>query len=867
MLTRLFSVACACLLTAITTANDTTSARPTVVALGDSITKGVRSGVSNNQTFSAILDREHNRSTLNLGIGGERTDQALKRLDDAVISQQPRFVLVMYGTNDSYVDQGKSQSRITVDTYRDNLTMIAGKLLLAGIEPILMTPPRWAADARVNGIGENPNLSLDAFVDACRSVADENELPLIDHYAHWTTAEANGRDLNTWTTDGCHPNPAGHAEMAKLILEHLRGIWTPNTQLAPIEIQLETVIKRQDPRDKSLWFHPRVTRGSGNAVVMTVQKLLERSDHFAGLQIMRTNDSGKSWSGPTLYPELDWVKESDKVNIGVADVTPGFHPIAKQFIAVGAQVRYSTQGQQLDDKPRSHQTAYSVSRDGVSWNAWQRLEMPQDNEFDFARSACAQWIVEADGSVLLPFYIGTDTKTPFSTTVVRCEFDGAKLKYREHGRVLRLNIKRGLYEPSLVKFKGRFFLTLRNDLRAYVSISKDGLNFRPVKAWTFDDGEDLGSYNTQAHWLVSGNGLFLVYTRRGANNDHIIRHRAPLFIAQVDPDRLHVIRSTEKMVVPERGATLGNFGVATISDGESWVTVGEGNVDAEAEKRGADGSLFLARVKAKPIEPVVFTAMGCGPYTPAAEEALVNYMKIENRLSTSQFIVHCGDIVTGKVKDWPESQYQKIAGILSRDNQIPTFIVPGDNEWNDQVDPDRHWGYWEKHFMHFDKKWSVPTGASPVKRQTERPENFAFTLDGVVFIGINKVGGRIHDASEWESRMKQNADWVSEQLNTHKEFTHSAVIFAQASGFSKIGAFQNFLARVGPTYGKPILYLHADGHKWMNEPARYAANITRLQLDVVSENFPPIQVQVTGQVDQPFVFDRRLNSSTWGTAP
>jgi hypothetical protein len=259
--------------------------------------------------------------------------------------------------------------------------------------------------------------------------------------------------------------------------------------------------------------------------------------------------------------------------------------------------------------------------------------------------------------------------------------------------------------------------------------------------------------------------------------------------------------------------------------------------------------------------------MGCGPYTPAAEEALVNYMKIENRLSTSQFIVHCGDIVTGKVKDWPESQYQKIAGILSRDNQIPTFIVPGDNEWNDQVDPDRHWGYWEKHFMHFDKKWSVPTGASPVKRQTERPENFAFTLDGVVFIGINKVGGRIHDASEWESRMKQNADWVSEQLNTHKEFTHSAVIFAQASGFSKIGAFQNFLARVGPTYGKPILYLHADGHKWMNEPARYAANITRLQLDVVSENFPPIQVQVTGQVDQPFVFDRRLNSSTWGTAP
>ncbi|MDG2221978.1 MAG: GDSL-type esterase/lipase family protein [Rubripirellula sp.] len=867
MLTRLSSVAFVFLFAITTSAQDTTSVRPTVVALGDSITKGVRSGVSNKQTFSAILNREHNHVALNLGIGGERTDQALKRLDDAVIRQQPQFVLVMYGTNDSYVDQGKNQSRITVDAYRDNLTLIVSKLLLAGLEPILMTPPRWAADARVNGVNENPNLSLDVFVDACRNVASENTLPLIDHYAHWTSAEANGRDLNTWTTDGCHPNPAGHAEMAKLILAYLRGIWTSNTELVPIEIQLETVIKRQDPSDKTLWFHPRVTRGNGNKVVMTVQKLLERSDHFSGLQIMQTNDFGKNWSGPTLYPELDWVKESDKVNIAVADVTPGFHPATNKFLAVGAQVRYSTDGQQLEDKPRSHQTAYSVSRDGVSWSAWQRLEMPQDSGFDFARSACAQWLVEADGSVLLPFYVGTGTKSPFSTTVVRCDFDGAKLTYREHGQVLQLNLKRGLYEPSLVKFNGRFFLTLRNDLRAYVSVSQDGLNYRPVKAWTFDDGEELGSYNTQAHWLVSGNGLFLVYTRRGANNDHIIRHRAPLFIAQVDPDRLHVIRSTEKTVVPERGATLGNFGVTTISDGESWVTVGEGNVDDEAENRGADGSLFLARVKANPIKPVVFTAMGCGPYTPAAEEALAKYIQIENRLSTSQFLVHCGDIVTGRVNDWPESQYKKIADILARGNQIPTFIVPGDNEWNDQTDPDRYWGYWEKHFMHFDKRWSVPTGASTVKRQPARPENFAFTLDGVVFIGINKVGGRIHDASEWESRLKQNADWISEQLKAHKETTHSAVIFAQASAVSKIGAFQQFLEKAGPTYGKPILYLHADGHKWMNEPARYAANITRVQLDVVSENFPPIQVQVTGQEDQPFIFDRRLNNATWQSAP
>jgi hypothetical protein len=96
---------------------------------------------------------------VNKGIGGERTDQALKRLD-AIIKLKPRLVTVMYGTNDSYVDAGKTSSRITVDEYRDNLQKIVQRLLVEGIEPVLMTEPRWAADAGVNGSGEHPTYRL-----------------------------------------------------------------------------------------------------------------------------------------------------------------------------------------------------------------------------------------------------------------------------------------------------------------------------------------------------------------------------------------------------------------------------------------------------------------------------------------------------------------------------------------------------------------------------------------------------------------------------------------------------------------------------------------------------------------------------------
>jgi hypothetical protein len=160
-----------------------------------------------------------------------------------------------------------------------------------------------------------------------------------------------------------------------------------------------------------------------------------------------------------------------------------------------------------------------------------------------------------------------------------------------------IDVERGFVEPSLTQFQGRYYLTIRNDVKGYVAESGDGLNFAPVKEWTFDDGTELGSYNTQQHWVTHSDGLFLVYTRRGADNDHIMRNRAPLFIAQVDTKELHVIRATEQVLIPERGATLGNFGAANISQDESWVTVSEGIWNDAMREKGATGATYIARIK------------------------------------------------------------------------------------------------------------------------------------------------------------------------------------------------------------------------------------------------------------------------------
>ena len=198
-----------------------------IVTLGDSITKGVRPGVKPEETFAALLQaglRKQNAAVevINVGIGGERTDQALVRLAKDVIARKPDVVTIMYGTNDSYVDKGKSESRLSVDVYRANLGKLVDELRAANIVALLMTEPRWGRTAGHNGVNEHPNVRLDKYVAACREVAQAKKVPLVDHFRIWTEREAKGANIGSWTTDQCHPNPEGHRILTEALLPVVR---------------------------------------------------------------------------------------------------------------------------------------------------------------------------------------------------------------------------------------------------------------------------------------------------------------------------------------------------------------------------------------------------------------------------------------------------------------------------------------------------------------------------------------------------------------------------------------------------------------------------------------------------------------------
>lgn len=197
--------------------------KPRIVVLGDSITKGVRSGVSPEQTYGEVLRRRllekgMDYEVINRGIGGERTDQAVQRLARDVLAVEPQLVTVMYGTNDSYVDKGRTESRISADEFEQHLRTIVGELRRSGIRVVLMTEPAWGASAVLNGAGEHPNVRLASYMERTRKVAAETGVPLVDHFRIWSEAAAGGVEIGGWTTDQCHPNGAGHEKLAEGIL-------------------------------------------------------------------------------------------------------------------------------------------------------------------------------------------------------------------------------------------------------------------------------------------------------------------------------------------------------------------------------------------------------------------------------------------------------------------------------------------------------------------------------------------------------------------------------------------------------------------------------------------------------------------------
>lgn len=343
---------------------------------------------------------------------------------------------------------------------------------------------------------------------------------------------------------------------------------------------------------------------SGTALMTYGILLLSGSDVFYGNYIAKSTDGGETWSAPKKVESLKDTFEGDVRTTYSAGVR--YARKAKRWYAFGVSTTYRGDSHPLDErhngKPFRLPYFYNVDPETLEFGPGQVLELPFD--YDVAIPFAA--LEEEDGTILMSYYLrseqaklkpGAYTRPTIAVTM-RYRFEGEGLKLVAAGEPISDDsLLRGVGEPSVVKFGGKYLMTIRSDERGMVAESFDGLKFGKLKTWGWEDGTPIWNRNTQQHWLVLKDGLYLSYTREGATNDHVFRNRAPVFMAKVDPAKLCLVRSTEIPLVPEYGARLGNFSTVWDGAGSAWLLTAEWMQPKGCEKFGSDNALWLIRIR------------------------------------------------------------------------------------------------------------------------------------------------------------------------------------------------------------------------------------------------------------------------------
>lgn len=365
-----------------------------------------------------------------------------------------------------------------------------------------------------------------------------------------------------------------------------------------------TKILREGWNGEECYVHARIgTDGKDRMLISTQKMTVKGCDYFHVLETMFSSDRGRTWTD--LVPNKTYEPRimNDR-RYAFSDNTPMFHKHTGKFIVTGHMAVFEIGAlSPVDKKTRLRSLPYSVYDEKTRFlGEIKILQMPEPERFTDMGSGCSQCYELDDGDILMPISnleVKNGVKQNATVRVLRLSFDGETLKVKEVGNELFEPVEggRGIGEASLMKAHGRFFLTIRGDDYGFISVSDDGVNYTQPIIWRWDNGETVPTYNTQSHLYRHHGDLYLVYTRKNGTNDHVFRHRAPLYACKVDTERLCLIRDTEFVVVPERGARLGNFGVCTYNDDTAYVLVTEWMQPEGCEKYGSDNAVWLTKIQ------------------------------------------------------------------------------------------------------------------------------------------------------------------------------------------------------------------------------------------------------------------------------
>ena len=172
------------------------------------------------------IEREHPELAIeyvNAGISGNSTVDALKRIEQDVIAQNPDVAVVCFGLNDV--------AGMSLDEYVSNMEQIFRTLKDHGIQVIYMTPnmyntyvhgdvlPNHADMAAVLARVQNENRPDLYYAEAMKK-AEEYGCVVVDAYGAWKKLSEYGVDVTELLSNRLnHPTRAMHRLFADLLYE------------------------------------------------------------------------------------------------------------------------------------------------------------------------------------------------------------------------------------------------------------------------------------------------------------------------------------------------------------------------------------------------------------------------------------------------------------------------------------------------------------------------------------------------------------------------------------------------------------------------------------------------------------------------
>jgi lysophospholipase L1-like esterase len=181
----------------------------TIVCLGDSTTYGTYSSSPYPKQLQTLLPQY---KIVNSGIPGDKTDAMIKRFANDVKSYNPKYVIIIGGTNDIIHDNA------TAKEVEANLSILYKLAIQNNIIPIACTiPPNGN---QFNNLYDTKITDINKWI---KNYSRVNGIIYIDIYTTFNDPAHPGYMYQRYTSDGLHPNAEGDKLIAGIICTEMRS--------------------------------------------------------------------------------------------------------------------------------------------------------------------------------------------------------------------------------------------------------------------------------------------------------------------------------------------------------------------------------------------------------------------------------------------------------------------------------------------------------------------------------------------------------------------------------------------------------------------------------------------------------------------